>query len=217
MLRPLERTDSAGVRGVRIGVGRGQHARGKRGVVAAAMLGMQAQHDVQHARFLSRELAIGTQHGQDGLGRGLTGNEAMHDHGAVIVSSLLRVVGQHHDARQTRDQRDGGVDLVMSRTILGVRVVGVQQQDGALQHVHDVGRGVAHDHRGGEAVGQFALGIERGDEAVELLLCGQLAHEQQVRHLLEVEAAIGHAGVQQVVHVVAAIAQHTLVGYLLAV
>ena len=59
------------------------------------MLGMQAQHDVQHARFLSRELAIGTQHGQDGLGRGLTGNEAMHDHGAVIVSSLLRVVGQH--------------------------------------------------------------------------------------------------------------------------
>lgn len=65
--------------------------------------------------------------------------------------------------------------------------------------------------------GQFALGIERGDEAVELLLCGQLAHEQQVRHLLEVEAAIGHAGVQQVVHVVAAIAQHTLVGYLLAV
>ena len=105
----------------------------------------------------------------------------------------------------------------MSRAILGVRVVGVQQQDGALQHVHDVGRGVAHDHRGGEAVGQFALGIERGDEAVELLLCGQLAHEQQVRHLLEVEAAIGHAGVQQVVHVVAAIAQHTLVGYLLAV
>ena len=105
------------------------------------MLGMQAQHDVQHARFLSRELAIGTQHGQDGLGRGLTGNEAMHDHGAVVVASLLRVVGQHHDARQTRDQRDGGVDLVMSRTILGVRVVGVQQQDGALQHVHDVGAG----------------------------------------------------------------------------
>ena len=62
MLLSLERADGCGVHRVRIGVGRGHHARGERGIVAAAVLGVQTQHDVEHARLFRRELTIGTKH-----------------------------------------------------------------------------------------------------------------------------------------------------------
>ena len=147
---------------------------------------------------------------------GLAGDEAVHDHRSALVARALRVIGQHHDARQTRDERDGGVDLVLRRAVLGLVVVGVQQQDGAREHVHDVGRRVAHDHGRGEAVGQLALSVQHGHEAIKQLARGQLAHEQQIRHFLVVEAALG-AAVQQIVYVVAPVAQRALVRALLVI
>ena len=178
---------------------------------------MQTQHDVQHARLLLSERAVGPQHRQDGLSRGLAGNETMHDHGFVVVTGALGVVRQHHDARKTGDERDGGMNLVMRRAILRVLIVRVQQQNGAREHVHDVGRRVAHNHGGSEPVGQLALGVEHRDEPVELVLRGQFAHKQQICHLFEVEAALGSIGSQQVVHIVSAIAKASLVGDLLVV
>ena len=173
--------------------------RGERRVVAAAVLGVQAQHDVEHTRFLSRELPVGAQHGQNGLRRGLTRDEAVHDHGLVVVTRADRVVRQHHDARETGDKGDGGADLVLDGSILGVFVVGIQKQDGSSQHVHDVGRGVAHDHGRGETIGQLALSIDGGDIVGKLLLRGKLAHQQQIGHLFIVESAILRINAQKVV------------------
>ena len=128
VLATLQRADRRRVRRIRIGVGGGEHACGERRIVAAAMLGVQAQHDVEHARLLVGELAVGAQHRQDGLGGGLPRDEAVHDHRLVVELRAHRVVREHHDARQARDQRDRRIDLVDDVAILRVLVVGVEQQ-----------------------------------------------------------------------------------------
>ncbi len=111
----------------------------ERRVVAAAVFGVQAQHDIEHAGLFRRERAVGAQHGEDGLGRGLPGHETVHDHGFMVEGGLLGVVGQHHDARQTADKRERRVNLVLGRAVLGGLVGRVQAQNGAGHHVHEVG------------------------------------------------------------------------------
>ncbi len=181
------------------------------------MLGVQAQHDVEHAGLLCRERAIRAQHGKDGLGRGLPWHEAVHDHGFVIKGGLLGVVGQNHNARQTADKRQRRVNLVLGRAVLGGLVGRVQAQDGTSHHVHEVGRGVHHKRAGRKPVGQLALRIDHFHETVEALLGRQLAHEQQIGHLFESEAARRIQIAQKVVKVVAAQAQRALGRHLLAV
>ena len=178
---------------------------------------MQAQHDIEHARFLRRELPVGAQHGQNGLRRGLTRDETMHDHGLVVVTRADRVVRQHHDAGETGDKGDSGADFVLDGSILGVFVVGVQKQDGSSQHVHDVGRGVAHDHGRSETIRQLALGIDGGDIVGKLLLRGKLAHQQQIGYFFVVEPAIFRVDAQKVVQVVPAQAQLAFIGAFLAI
>ena len=135
----------------------------------------------------------------------------------MVEGGLLGVVGQHHDARQAADQRQRRVNLVAGRAVLGAFVGRVQMQDGAGHHVHQVGRRVAHENVGGEAVGQLALGIDHLHEAGQTLAGGQLAHEQQVGHLLVGEAALGIQIAQQIIDIVAAQAQASLGRHLLAV
>ncbi len=211
----LQRADSRSIRRIRVGVGRGKHTAGEGGVVAAAVLCMQAHHDVQHARFLGRELAVRAQHGKDGLRSGLAGHEAVHDHALVVEGRALGVVGQHHDAGQAGKQRNRGGDLVLEGAIFGALIVGVEHQNGTLQQVHDVARRRAHDLRGGEAVGQAAIGIEHFHELVQLGLRGQVAHKQQVGNLFKAAALVGVA-VQQVVDAVTTESELALVGDLVA-
>ena len=112
---------------------------------------------------------------------------------------------------------DRAVYLVLGRAILGMLVVRVEKKDGASQHVHDVRRNVAHDHGRREPVGELALRVDHLDEAIELPLRGQLAHEEQVAYLLVAVAAVVRRVAEQIVQIVAAEAQKPVVGALLAV
>ena len=53
--RALERADSRGVGGIRVGGRRRQHAASEGGVVAAAVLGMQHEHNVEQHRLIAGE------------------------------------------------------------------------------------------------------------------------------------------------------------------
>ena len=141
----------------------------------------------------------------------------MHDHGLVVVTRADRIVRQYHNAGQAGDEGDGGADLVLDGSILGVFVISVQKQDGSSQHVHDVGRRVAHDHGRGEAIRQFALRVDSGDVIGKLLLRGKLAHQQQVRDLFVVESTIFRVNAQKVVQVIPAKTQLAFVGAFLAI
>ena len=216
MAAALQRPDGGCVRGIRVSVGGAEHARGKRRVVTAAVLSVQAQHDVEHARLVGRELAVGAQHRQNGLGGRLTGDELVHDHGAVGESRVFRIIGKHHDARQAADEAHRRVNLVFGRAVLVVRVVRVQLQHRAREHVHKVGRHIEHVDGRDEAIGKLALGVDDADEALELALRGKLAKQQQVGDLLEVEPALGTA-LHQIAQLVATVKQRALIGYLHAI
>ena len=96
-------------------------------------------------------------------------------------------------------------------------VVGIQKKNRAGQHVHDVRRGVLQDHRCGEAIGQLALRIDRGDEGVKLVSRGQLTEKEQVGYLFEAETSRGALLTEQVGDLVAAQAQRALVRQLVAI
>ena len=217
MLTALQRTDSGRVSSIRIGIGRGKNTASEGGVVTATVLSVQRHHDVEHACFFRSELSVGTQHGKDGFGSGLSRNEAMHDHRLVVELRAHRVVREHHDARQARDQRDRRINLVDDVAILRVLVIGVEQQHRARQRVHDVVGRRAHDGRGGEAVGQLTLRVEHRDEAVQLVFGRQIAHQQQIGDLLVVETAAGVVDAQQVADLVTAQTQRAFVRQLLVV
>ena len=140
----------------------------------------------------------------------------MHDHRPVMVAGALRVVGEHHDARQAGNERDGGFDLVLERARFRVGVGRVQQQNRALEHVHDVRRRLVHDHGRREAVRQLAVVVKRADEVAQLVFGGQLPHEQQVGNLLECEPAVQRSLPQEVFDVVAAEREHAFVRTLVA-
>ena len=53
--RALERADSRGVGGIRVGGRRRQHAASEGGVVASAVLGMQHEHNVEQHRLIAGE------------------------------------------------------------------------------------------------------------------------------------------------------------------
>ena len=71
--------------------------------------------------------------------------------------------------------------------IVRLRIVGVQGQNAPLQLVHYIAAGVAHYHALCKAVRQLAGAVHYIVKVVELAPCGQIAHEQQVRHLLKAE------------------------------
>ena len=78
--RALERADSRGVGGVRVGSRRGQHAAGEGGVVAAAVFGVQHEHHIEQHGFVVSERHAAAEDLQDGLGGGKAGRRVRHVH-----------------------------------------------------------------------------------------------------------------------------------------
>ena len=85
---------------------------------------------------------------------------------------------ERSQTRQTGQQRDRDVDLVLGRDVVGVCIKRVQQQNGALKRIHDRGA-----HRGdGELTNEFArqvtIGTEAAVEIIEFLGSRKLAGDE---------------------------------------
>ena len=96
-------------------------------------------------------------------------------------------VGVGHDAGEGPDELHRLEQHVADGGVIGVLVIGVQGQDAAAQLVHDVLTGALHDHVLGEAAGQPPGVVHDLVEVVHLGPGGEIAHEQQIGHLLEAE------------------------------
>ena len=121
------------------------------------------------------------------------------------------------DAGETGEHGDGHVDLVLGRNRVGLGIEGVEQQHGALKHIHDARR-----HRGhGELLDVFAAQMPKSAQAftksVELLFVGQRARDEQVGDLFVAIAILGLGAVDQVLDAIAAQRELALVGHDLAV
>ena len=211
VLGALERADGRRVGGVGVGAGGGEHARGERGVVAAAVLGVQDEHDVEQHGLLVREALVRAQDVEDGLGHRVALAHRRHEQALVVL--LRHVGGVRHGgrARPAAEQGERHVDLVRGRGVVGVGVEGVEQKRRALQHVHD-GVAVGRAREEAEvALGQLLARVDAGAEVVELGARGQLAGDEQVRDLLVAKAVLGLSGADELVHAVAAVDEAAVV------
>ena len=160
VLGTLERADGAGVGRVGVGAAGGEHAAGERGVVAAAVLCLQHEHDVEHVCLVVGVCVVGTQGVQNRLGGGEAGAGAVPHHVAAVVALLDGVVRKHGDARHARDEAERGVHLMLEPGVVGRGVGGVEMKHAAAQHVHHVFGGAREDVVVHEAAGQVALVVE---------------------------------------------------------
>ena len=121
------------------------------------------------------------------------------------------------DAGETGEHGDGDVDLVLGRNHVGLGVEGVEQQHGALEHVHDARRHRGHGELFDVLVAQMPKGTQTLAKTVELLFVGQRTRDEQVGDLFVAVTILGLGVVDQILDVVAAQRELALVGHDLAV
>ena len=95
------------------------------------------------------------------------------------------------DARETGEHGDGDVDFVFGRNGVGLGVEGVEQQHGALKHIHDARRHRGHGELFDVLIAQVPKSAQTSAKTVELLFVGQRARDEQVGDLFVAIAILG--------------------------
>ena len=215
--RALERADGRGVGGIRIGGRGGQYAAGKRGVVAAAVLGMQHEHHVEQHGFVAGECHAAAQHLQDGLGGGETGRGMRYMNLGAAALGDRGHMREGGDAGETGEHGDGDIDFVLGCNGVGLGVEGVEQQHGALKHIHDARRHRGHGELADVFVAQVPKSTQTSAKTVKLFLGGQRARNEQIGDLFVAVAVLGLGVVDQILDAVATKREFALIGHDLTV
>ena len=216
VLGPLQRAERRRHRRIGVCAGRGDHVRGKGRVVAAAVLRMQNEAQVEHFRFQSGKFAVVAQHVEDVFRGGKVLLRLVDKEGGVrvIVSvSLLAVYGQK---RKLRDQLERLAQYVLFGYVVRARIVGVEGENTARQHVHHVARGRLHDDIPHEGGGQAAEIRQDLAEALEVCLRRQVAEQKQEGRLFKGKAPPDLPG-DQIADADAAVVQLAVDGDFIAV
>ena len=216
MARTLQTADRRGVSGIRVGIGARNSAAGKRRVVAAAVLSMQHEHDVERFRLSVGKLSIGAQHRKNSLGGRLAGNVVMNEHGVAEEFIAHHMVRKHHDARKAREQHDSRIDFMLRAAVLRFVIESVELQHRAAHSIHQIARRRLHNVIRRESIGQVALGGDEVVEGFQLFGRRKLARHKQVCRFLEAEAVFGDGMVDQIGNAVAAIRQAAAIGNFIA-
>ena len=121
--------------------------RRERRVVAAAVLGVEDEREVERLRLEPRVLPVLAHQHEQRLGRRLRRvGVAYHQRPAVMVMGLgLVCVGD--DRRNGANQVHRLFEAFVERQVVGrpFRVERIREEDGAGEGVHDVLRGILHD------------------------------------------------------------------------
>ena len=205
------RDDGVGVR-----PGRGDDAGREGRVVAAAVLHVQQQCNVQHVGLEVGVLLVGTQHLQQVFRRGQARVGAVDVHAAAALIVIVGVVAVDRQHRENADELDALFQLGLQVGLADVVIVAGQRQHAAGQRVHQVVTGGLHDDVAHKVCRQVAAFGKAGGEALELLFVRQVAEQQQIGRALK-RIALAAQTADQVIDVVAAVPELALAGNLLAV
>ena len=162
---------------VGVGAGGGDHAGGKGGVVAAAVLGVQQQCHIQHAGFQLGVLHIRAQHPQKVLCGGKLRVRPVDVHAAVFFVVVIGMVAVHGQHGEDAGQLDALAQHIGNFQITGLGVVGCQREHAAGHGVHDIVAGGLHDHITGKVGGHGAALAQHAAELFQLFLRGQLTKQ----------------------------------------
>ena len=192
------------------------HTGGEGGVVAAAVLHVQQQGNIQHVGLQIGVLPVGTQHLEQVLGGGKLGPRPVNVHAAVALIVMVGMVSVDRQHGENTDQLDALLQLGLQIALADIVVIAGQGQHTAGQGIHQILAGRLHDdipHKVGGQVPAFGQTILEG---FQLGFVGQIPQQQQIGRLLE-GIALAPQSPDQVIDVVAAIPQLAVAGYLLAV
>ena len=200
----LQRTEGRRHGGIGVRAGRSNDVGGKRGVVAAAVFGMDDQADVQRLCFQIGEFIVPAQDVQNVLRAGIFLDGAVDDEGRPVVIPPC-AVAVHGEEGELRDELQGLPQDVFSGERIGRFVKGIKVEHAPCQHIHDVCGGRLHDDVPHEGLGEFPqFGEEQGK--IRQLFCGrQDAEEQKIDGFFKPETVFLHAVVNDVADVDAAI------------
>ena len=178
---------------------------------------MQHEHHVEQHGFVAGECHAAAQHLQDGLGGGETGCGVRYMNLGAAALGDRGHMREGGDAGETGEHGDGDVDFVLGRNGVGLGVEGVEQQHGALKHIHDARRHRGHGELFDVLIAQVPKSAQTSAKTVELLFVGQRARDEQVGDLFVAIAILGLGVVDQVLDAVAAQRKLALVGHDFAV
>ena len=207
VLGALQRADGRADGRIGVRAGAGQHAAGEGRAVAAAVVRVDEQAEVEQTRFLVGELLVGAVGAQNMLRRALALGGQVEVHAGPVIDAALDLVGVDHHRGQLGDQVDALAQDVGQAVVLGVLVVAVHGQHASRHLVHQVRRRRVQDHVVGKALRQLAVVLQQLAELSVLLLRGQGAEQQQPDDLLKHEAVMGVGLGGQRVNVDAAVDQ----------
>ena len=178
---------------------------------------MQHEHHVEQHRLIAGERHAAAQDLQNGLGGGEAGRGVRHVNLGAAKLGNRGHVGEGGDARETCEHGNGDVNFVLGCNGVGLGVEGIEQQHGALKHIHDARRHRGHGELADVFVAQMPKSTQAFAKTVEFLFGGQRARDEQVGDLFVAIAILGLGVVDQVLDAVAAKREFALIGHDLSV
>ena len=141
---------------------------GKGGVVAAAVVRVEDEGNVQHPGLQLGVGAVRPQNAQDVLRRGELGVRLVDEQALAVVIVAVGLVAVHRQQGEQRNQLHGLPQHVGDGNIFRVLVIGIEGEHAAGQGVHHVAAGGLHDDVPHKAGGQGAV---KGKSSQKVLKC----------------------------------------------
>ena len=173
------------------------------------MLGVDHHHHIQKMCLFLRVACVRADHPQKVFRRRELYARVVDVKRLAVKIVAVHCVGVCNDRRERADELDGLREQVLRRNIVGIFVVGVEQQHASGKVIHNVPARMAHDHPLCEALGQLSGPAHDIVKIGKLGFCRQVPHEQQIRDLLVAKCAALAVRFDDLVEVNAAIVELT--------
>ena len=184
-----------------IRAGRGDDAGGEGRVVAAAVLGVEYQREVEHLGLQGCEGAVGSQRPEQHLGRRLTGKWVVDIQTVALRIMVVRLIRVHREQGEQRYELEALSEHVVDAQVHDVVIVRSEGQHGLGERVHEVLARSLEDNVAHEVLGQHARVGQKLHKVVKLILSGELREQQQIHYLFKTVASVGDTAADDVDHV----------------
>ena len=190
---------------------------GESGVVAAAVLGVKHQAQVQNVGFQRGVRAVRPQQGEDVFGGGEVRPGGVDVQAAAVFVVVVGLVAVHRDQGEDGDQVDALAHHVGQGDIVGPVVVAGHGEHTPGQGIHHVFAGGLQNDVPHKVGGQAAVKRQLLVEFLQLPVRGQLAEHQKICGLFKAKAFVPRNIAGEILDAVAAVVQFAFAGLLFAV
>ena len=189
---------------------------GEGGVVAAAVLGVEGEADVQHVGLPEGVGGVRPQQGEDVLRRGQLrlGGVYVKAVPALVGVGLVAVDAEY---REQGDELETLAHDVGQGDIVAPLVIGGQVQHAAGQGIHNILAGRLQNDIPHEVAGQGTVVGQLVFKALQLRRVGQAAQQEQIGGLLKAEPPLLQRPRHQLLYIDAAVVELAVAGDLLPI